>query len=208
MVKTPKAFREFFLVDLPKLQAELIAAAQTDFADWLESDEYLSLREQTRQRWLKAGIDIDRHPDGIGQLRLLIAKASPELLPATFRDGSWFWDSPPTEWFASLFEAAERTERDFRFEDWIDGPASDQTPVDAKRMADHVGVHPRTIRDALENCQRVADSSGRAPHEWNYSEAVVILRKIESGKLNGVQWPNSAAELSVPKHSSKIPARK
>jgi|GEM_PF-1805997 len=106
MVKTPKAFREFFLDDLPKLQAELIAAAQTDFADWLESDEYLSLRAQTRQRWLKAGIDIDRHPDPIGQLRLLIAKANPATLAAAGIDWPCVMDSPPREWFASLFEAA------------------------------------------------------------------------------------------------------
>jgi len=106
MVKTPKAFREFFLDDRQDLQAELRVAVETAFEDWLESPECQALREQTRQRWLKAGINIAEHTDPIGQLRLLVAKASPELLPATFRDGSWFWDSPPREWFASLFEAA------------------------------------------------------------------------------------------------------
>lgn len=102
----PKAFRDFFLSELPDLQAELRRHVDTCLTKWLASDEFKAVHEQTRQHWLRAGIDIDQHRDALGRLRLLVAKASPQLLPDTFRDGTWFQDSPPSEWFAALYEAA------------------------------------------------------------------------------------------------------
>jgi len=89
-----------------------------------------------------------------------------------------------------------------------DGPKADVTRVNAKRLSDHVGCHPKVIKTALQSCNPVIRASGRnGGHQWQYSEAVAELRKVTTGKLEGVIWPDSAAELSVPKHSSKIPAK-
>jgi hypothetical protein len=201
MNKAPKAYRDFFLDDQPEIQADLRQTVEREISKWLESDEYRALREQNRQRWLKAGIDIDEHTDLIGRDRLMIAKACPELLPVTFREGTWFWDSPPREWFAALFEAACQKA-------YQSAVSDDATEVSAKRLSDHAGCVPKVIKTALKACSPDVQASGRnGGHKWRYSKAAAELRKVITGKLAGVIWPDSAAELSVPKHSSKIPAK-
>lgn len=122
-IEPGKAFRAFFHEDDPTLPAkarktrnairqrldESQAEVSRQFEIWLQSDEFRRLKEQTRETWLRAGIDVDEHQSFIGRFRLLVAKACPELLKDTFREkGGWFNDDPPGEWFASLFELACR----------------------------------------------------------------------------------------------------
>jgi hypothetical protein len=106
-VKAGKAFRDFFIDDRPDLQAELQASVKKQFSEWLTSDEYREIREQTRQRWLTAGIDIDLHPDGESRFRVLVANANPEFLRIAL-DRSTVENRPPNEWFAALFASAVR----------------------------------------------------------------------------------------------------
>ncbi len=84
----------------------------------------------------------------------------------------------------------------------------DQTPIDARPLAEHAGVSPRLIRDALAKCKRVSDSTGRTGHQWRYCDAVEALREIDSGKMKGIIWPDSVDELTTKKDSSNFPARK
>ncbi len=83
----------------------------------------------------------------------------------------------------------------------------DTTVVDSKRLSDHAGCNSRVIRDALRDCKRVADGKGRAPHRWKYSDALLTLKKVETGIVGKTVWPESAAELANNKNSNKIPAR-
>jgi hypothetical protein len=87
-------------------QQTVMAECQARFDEWLTSDEYRAIREQSRERWLKAGIDIDKVKDVEGRLRLLVARACRERLSDTFVEGSWFFEEPPSKWFPALFESA------------------------------------------------------------------------------------------------------
>ena len=104
-IKAGKAFRDFFFADRPEIQAELQASVEKQFSEWLTSDEYREIREQTRQRWLTAGIDIDLHPDGESRFRMLVANANPEFLRIAL-DRDTYENRPPSEWFAALFASA------------------------------------------------------------------------------------------------------
>ena len=99
------------------------------------------------------------------------------------------------EGLAILFEATE--------------PKEDSTPVTAQRLADFVPCNDRVIRKALEELIPIVCAAGRnGGHQWPYSEAVAILKRVTTGKLAGVTWPDSEAELTSKKDSSKIPANK
>ncbi len=88
-------------------------------------------------------------------------------------------------------------------------PKSDSTPVNAKKLADYVPCHDRVVRIALEALKPTVCAVGRnGGHQWPYSEAVAILKRVTTGKLAGVMWPDSEAELTSKKDSSKIPANK
>ena len=98
------------------------------------------------------------------------------------------------EGLAILFEATE--------------PKEDSTPVTAQRLADFVPCHDRVIRKALEELIPIVSASGtNGGHQWQYSKAIAILKRVTTGKLAGVLWPDSEAELTGKKDSSKIPAK-
>lgn len=104
-VQGGKAFREYFLEDRPDLRAELESNLKVQINEWFESDDWQKLRERSRDKWLKVGIDIDVHKDSLVQLHLLLAKASPEYLRVAL-NAEQFNDRPPSEWFEGLFESA------------------------------------------------------------------------------------------------------
>jgi hypothetical protein len=88
-------------------------------------------------------------------------------------------------------------------------PKSDSTPVNAKKLADYVPCHDRVVRIALEGLKPTVCAVGRnGGHQWPYSEAVAILKRVTTGKLAGVPWPDSEVELTSKKDSSKIPAKR
>ncbi|MCX7386607.1 MAG: hypothetical protein NTX48_08080 [Planctomycetales bacterium] len=87
--------------------------------------------------------------------------------------------------------------------------AGDETPVTANRLAEFVPCHPRTVSEALKTLHPVIEGSGRnGGHQWRYFEAVEVLKTVQTGKLAGVNWPDSGNGLIPKKDSSKIPARK
>jgi len=89
------------------------------------------------------------------------------------------------------------------------GVAGDETPVTANRLADFVPCHARTVSEALKTLHPVIEGRGRnGGHQWRYFEAVEILKAVQTGKLAGVNWPDSGNGLIPKKDSSKIPARK
>ena len=87
----------------------------------------------------------------------------------------------------------------------------DTALVFADQLAAFAGVHERTIRDKLRvaECKPSIKSTGKGnPHKWRYCDAIRDLRKVKSGKLRSIIWPDTATIVMPQKDSSKIPASK
>lgn len=83
-----------------------------------------------------------------------------------------------------------------------------QDTVRAQQLADHAGCCSKVIKKALLQCKPVVESKGRnRGHQWRYSEAISVLKKVETGILKGIDWPDSASKLIRQKDSSKIPPK-
>lgn len=132
-----EGFRQFFLEDQPELSGMLSEQAQQALSQWFESSEFRTMQEEWRQRWLAAGIDIDRHSDPVGQLRVLISKCDPRALEVSGIDWTVINDTPPSEWFGALFELASQ-------------PESPREPVKPRAIEAVAYSHGRTKREWLE----------------------------------------------------------
>lgn len=141
--------------ELEKHLANLLSEYMTQYRN---SAEAIALREKTRQHWLRAGIDIEKHPSHIGRLRMLFQIAFPndELLVADtfYRDGILF--TARDEWFELVWNrACQRTLQASEFEE--------KTP----KQTFQKGV--ALLDAALVACENDPDEAKRMKARWQAS---------------------------------------
>jgi hypothetical protein len=185
---------------------ELTRSLSEAMAAYRNSAEAKALREKTHQHWLKAGIDLNQNLDAFGKLRLLVARGCPNKLQDTFDPESWFFNSPPREWFASIYECAcQRTAEEQREakkvklnQNWNKQSKSRGSKIEADRL----------IQKVLES------GSAELIREW------VFANKDELAKLCGcsrgtamktVFWTKNRASQQAKwnrEHGGKQPSRR